>query len=41
MKLSYRGVKYQTEIPTVATSVGDVIGKYRGVELREQVQTAH
>jgi len=41
MKLSYRGVKYQTELPTVATSAGHVIGKYRGVELREQVQNAH
>ena len=30
MKLSYRGVNYEYDIPTVDTIEGDVAGKYRG-----------
>ncbi|NJN87923.1 MAG: DUF4278 domain-containing protein [Leptolyngbyaceae cyanobacterium SL_7_1] len=41
MKLNYRGVTYAANIPTVATVEGKVIGKYRGVELHEQVVKAH
>lgn len=38
MKLSYRGIKYEAQVPTVATTSGSVIGKYRGVELHTQVK---
>ncbi|MCU0526762.1 MAG: DUF4278 domain-containing protein [Elainella sp. Prado103] len=37
MKLSYRGTIYETKLPTIATQAGKVIGKYRGVDLRERV----
>jgi len=30
MKLAYRGVNYEDEIPTVETIEGEVSGKYRG-----------
>jgi|GEM_PF-2512064 hypothetical protein len=36
MKLSYRGIHYEAQIQTVATTAGDIIGKYRGVQLRSQ-----
>ncbi|MGG6298260.1 DUF4278 domain-containing protein [Leptolyngbya sp. AN02str] len=36
MKLSYRGVKHETRVPSIATTEGKVIGKYRGVELHAQ-----
>jgi len=40
MKLVYRGMKYEANLPIAAT-VGKVIGKYRGVELHEQVVSSH
>ena len=36
MKLSYRGIQYEAQIQTVATTAGDIVGKYRGVQLRSQ-----
>ena len=40
MKLVYRGVKYEANVPVVAAE-GKVIGKYRGVELHEHVVSSH
>jgi hypothetical protein len=37
MKLIYRGVKYEATVPTVATTEGKVIGKYRGIAIHEHV----
>jgi Domain of unknown function (DUF4278) len=37
MKLSYRGIHYDTQLPVVVTIAGKVIGKYRGLELHEHV----
>ncbi|HEY9748977.1 MAG TPA: DUF4278 domain-containing protein, partial [Allocoleopsis sp.] len=36
MRLSYRGAHYETELPTFQMLEGDVIGKYRGQNLRLQ-----
>jgi len=38
MNLSYRGIKYEANVPAVATVSGKVIGKCRGVELHTQVK---
>lgn len=40
MKLVYRGVKYEANLPVIAAA-GKVIGKYRGVELHEQIVSSH
>jgi hypothetical protein len=37
MKLSYRGIKYETTLPTVATTEGKEIGHYRGLTIREHI----
>lgn len=37
MKLTYRGVKFEAQIPAIATTQGAEIGKYRGVALYSQV----
>jgi Domain of unknown function (DUF4278) len=37
MKLIYRGVKYEATVPTVTTTEGKVIGKYRGVAIHEHI----
>lgn len=34
MRLSYRGAHYETELPTFQMLDGDVIGKYRGQNLK-------
>ncbi len=36
MNLQYRGVKHNTQVATLATETGNVIGKYRGVVLHAQ-----
>lgn len=36
MYLTYRGVPYQLNTPTIPTTSGDVIGKYRGAMLTAQ-----
>jgi hypothetical protein len=36
MKLSYRGAHYESELPTFQMLEGDVVGKYRGQDLRLQ-----
>nr|WP_290222610.1 DUF4278 domain-containing protein [Trichocoleus desertorum] len=36
MKLSYRGAHYESELPTFQMMEGDVVGKYRGQNLRLQ-----
>ena len=36
MRLSYRGAHYENELPTFQMLEGDVIGKYRGQNLRLQ-----
>lgn len=41
MKLSYRGVKYEATLPTVATTEGKKIGHYRGLSIREHVVKTH
>ena len=41
MKLSYRGVTYEPKTPVVVTVPGKVIGRYRGIELHEQVASKH
>ncbi|HEY9861235.1 MAG TPA: DUF4278 domain-containing protein [Candidatus Obscuribacterales bacterium] len=36
MRLSYRGAHYESELPTFQMLEGDVVGKYRGQNLRLQ-----
>ncbi|MBD1861543.1 MULTISPECIES: DUF4278 domain-containing protein [Trichocoleus] len=36
MRLSYRGAQYESELPTFQMLEGDVVGKYRGQNLRLQ-----
>lgn len=36
MKLSYRGVQYDTELPTFEMMEGDIVGKYRGQAIRHR-----
>jgi hypothetical protein len=36
MKLSYRGVKYEAELPTFEMMEGDIVGKYRGQAIRHR-----
>jgi hypothetical protein len=36
MRLSYRGTRYETELPTFEMLEGDVVGKYRGQNLKLQ-----
>ncbi|MBD2098428.1 DUF4278 domain-containing protein [Trichocoleus sp. FACHB-591] len=36
MRLSYRGAQYESELPTFQMMEGDVVGKYRGQNLRLQ-----
>jgi hypothetical protein len=36
MKLSYRGAKYETELPTFDMMEGDIVGKYRGQAIRHR-----
>ncbi len=40
MKLSYRGIQYETALPTVQTIEGKEIGHYRGLTIREHVVKA-
>lgn len=35
MRLSYRGVQYENASSEVTAIAGEVIGKYRGIELRQ------
>ncbi|NET31978.1 MAG: DUF4278 domain-containing protein [Cyanothece sp. SIO1E1] len=37
MQLSYRGIKYNTRSPKIATAEGNIIGRYRGLILRTRV----
>lgn len=41
MQLIYRGIKYEAALPTVVTTEGKVIGKYRGLPLHQQVSVSH
>lgn len=40
MYLTYRGVPYQLSTPTIPTTSGNVIGKYRGAMLKAQHYSA-
>lgn len=37
MKLSYRGIKYESHLSTVPPTDGKEIGHYRGLTLREHI----
>ncbi len=36
MKLSYRGISYETKSHLVDTTMGQIVGKYRGANLRSR-----
>lgn len=38
MQLSYRGIKYERKPSSIVTISDEIIGKYRGAELRTQHQ---